>query len=212
MLLVTDDFNVRSSNWWYNDIDTIEETQHESITSCCGLYQIINEPPHITPTCVSCTDLIFANQPNIVISSEVHPSFHQNCHHHRIFAQMNLKFYYSPRDIRLVWDYEKANVYATNLAIKFFGWKNASNGKDINSQVELFNEILMNIFSNYIPNKIKTFKDSDPPWMNDDIKNNNKLMHKLYNHYLKHQRNNEDFAKLEYLRNEIDNLISKSKK
>ena len=70
----------------------------------------------------------------------------------------------------------------------------------------------MNIFSNSISNKIKTFRDSDPPWMNDDIKNKVKLKHKLYHHYLRNQRSNEDFAKLEYLRNEIDNLISKSKK
>ena len=66
----------------------------------------------------------------------------------------------------------------------------------------------MNNFSNFISDKIKTFRDSDPPWMNDDIKN--KI--KLYHQYLRHKRNNEDFAKLEYLPNEIDNLLSKSKK
>ena len=65
----------------------------------------------------------------------------------------------------------------------------------------------MNIFSNFIPNKIKTFKDSDPPWMNDDIKNKVKLKHKLYHCYLRHQKNNK-----EDLQNENDNLISKSKK
>ena len=69
----------------------------------------------------------------------------------------------------------------------------------------------MNIFSNFIPNKVKTC-DSDPPWMNDDIKSKSKLKHKLYQRYLRHKRNNEDFAKLEYLRNETDNLIYKSKK
>ena len=63
-----------------------------------------------------------------------------------------------------------------------------------------------------IPNKIKTFEDSDPPWMNDDIKSKIKLKHKLYYRYLSHKRKNEDFAKLEYLRDEINNLISKSKK
>ena len=29
----------------------------------------------------------------------------------------------------------------------------------------------MNIFSNFIPTRTKTFKDSDPPWLNEDIKN-----------------------------------------
>ena len=82
----------------------------------------------------------------------------------------------------------------------------------MNSQVELFDEILMNIFSSFIPNKIKTFRDNDPSWMNDDIKIKINLKHKLYHRYLRHKRNNEVSAKLEYLCNEIDNLISKSKK
>ena len=41
MLLVTGDFNVRSSSWWSDDIDTVEGTQLESITSYYGLHQII---------------------------------------------------------------------------------------------------------------------------------------------------------------------------
>ena len=48
--------------------------------------------------------------------------------------------------------------------------------------------------------------------MNDDIKSKIKLTHKLYHRYLRHKRNREDFAKLENLRNESDNLIFKSKK
>ena len=72
--------------------------------------------------------------------------------------------------------------------------------------MDLSNETLMNIFSNFIPNKIKTFRDSEPPWMNDDIKS------KMYHRYLRHKRSNKDFAQLEHLRDEIDNLISKSKK
>ena len=30
--------------------------------------------------------------------------------------------------------------------------------------------ILMNVFSNYVPNKLITVDDKDPPWMNDEIK------------------------------------------
>ena len=48
--------------------------------------------------------------------------------------------------------------------------------------------------------------------MIDDIKSKIKLKHKIYHRYLRHKRNNKDFAILEYLRNKIDNLISKSKK
>ena len=61
MLLVTGDFNVRSSSWWSDDIDKIEGTRLESITSYYGLYQITNKPTHILPSSSSCIDLIFTN-------------------------------------------------------------------------------------------------------------------------------------------------------
>ena len=66
--------------------------------------------------------------------------------------------------------------------------------------MELFSETLRNIFNNCIPNKRETFRDSDPAWMNDDIKKV-KLKHKLYHRYSRHQMNNEDFGKLEGLFN-----------
>ena len=145
MLLVTGDFNVRSSSWWFDDIGKIEGTRLESTTSYYGLYQITNKPTHILPSSSSCIDLIFTNQPNLVINSGVHPSLHQNCHHQITFAQINVKADFPPPYKRLVWDYKKASIDAINLAIKSFNGENAFNGKDINSQVELFKkETLMN--------------------------------------------------------------------
>ena len=148
----------------------------------------------------------------MVTNSEVHPLLHQNYHHQIIFAQINLKVYYLLSYKRLVWYYKKANIDSINLAIKYFTLVNAFNGKDINSEVELFDKILMHFFSNFMTNKIKIFRDSNPPWMNDNIKNKVKLKHKLYPRYLRHQTNNKDFVKLDDLRNEIDNLIPISKK
>ena len=42
----------------------------------------------------------------------------------------------------------------------------------------------MNIFSNFTPNKLVTFDDRDPPWMNDFVKSKIKLKNqhsKIYN-------------------------------
>ena len=119
-MLVTGDFNVRSSSWWSDDIHKIEGSGFESVTSYYGLCQIINEPRHILPSSASCIDLIFTNQPNLVINSGVNPSLYQNCHHQIIFAQINLKVYYLPPYKRLVWDYKKANIDAIILALKSF--------------------------------------------------------------------------------------------
>ena len=42
--------------------------------------------------------------------------------------------------------------------------------KNTNAQVTVFNESILNIFRNYIPNKYITCDDKDPVWMNENIK------------------------------------------
>ena len=37
-------------------------------------------------------------------------------------------------------------------------------------KVLILNKTLLNVFSNYVPNKIVTFNDKDPPWMKQYLK------------------------------------------
>ena len=66
------------------------------MTSHYGLTQIINEPTHIVEDALSCIDLIFTSQPNMVLDSRVHSLLHPNSHHQIVFAKFNLKVYYPP--------------------------------------------------------------------------------------------------------------------
>ena len=200
---------MRSSSWWPGDVGNIEGARLESITSFYGLHQIINELTHILLSSFSCIDLIFTIQPNMITDSGVHPSLHQNCHHQIIFAKVNMKIFYPPPYKRLV--YPNANVEAINSAIESFNWEKAFDGKDIHAQVASSNETPLNIFSNFIPNRTKTFTDGDPPWMTEDIKNKIKLKNNLYRQYMKHQTQISSLLNVEDLRIEIGNLITKSK-
>ena len=74
-----------------------------------------------------------------------------------------MKIFYPPPYKHLVWDYCNANVEVINSAIESFNWEKAFNGKDSHAKVALFNETHLNIFSNSIPSRSKTFTDSDPP-------------------------------------------------
>ena len=98
-----------------------------------------------------------------------------------------MKIFYPSPYKRLVWDYCNANVEAINSAIESFNWEKAFDGKDAHAQVALFNETLFNIFSNFIPSRTKTFTDSDPSRMTEDIKNKIKLKNNLYRQCMKHQ-------------------------
>ena len=49
-------------------------------------------------------------------------------------------------------------------------WNFLFSNKSVHEQVIIFNQTLMNIFSNYIPNKLTAVDDKDPPLMNESIK------------------------------------------
>ena len=116
------DFNAKSSNWYTGDTTTFEGSKIEAITSQFGLRQIINEPTHIQRKSVSCIDLIFSSQPNLVMSSGIHSSFHQNCHHQIIFAKFNLKVHYPPPYEREVWHFKKQiQIISRGPSMDFLG-------------------------------------------------------------------------------------------
>ena len=119
-ILVTGDFNVRSSSWWKNDLTTSEGNQLDATNSSYGLRQVICKPIYILPSWSSCIDLIFINQNNFIMDSSVHGSLHPNCHHQIVYSKLNLKIEYPPLYERLVWDYNKTNTQFLNRTIGTF--------------------------------------------------------------------------------------------
>ena len=66
--------------------------------------------------------------------------------------------------------YSLAIMWDCVMLIEIFDWSYLFSGKNVHEQVGLFNKMLLNIFPNFIPNKIILCDDKDPPWMNDEIK------------------------------------------
>ena len=133
--------------------------------------KVITEPTHILESSASCIDLIFTNQPSIVMDSGVHLSLHEKCHHQIIHSKLNLKTEYPPAYILKTWDYNRSETDSINPSVEIFDWSYLFSGKNVHGQVELFNKTLINIFHNFIPNKIILCDDKDTPRMNDEVKN-----------------------------------------
>ena len=85
------DFNARPKSRWVHDITNNEGTQIEFINSLYGFYQLISEPTHILQNLSPCIDLIFTDQPNLVINSGIKPSLHENCDHQITYVKFNLQ-------------------------------------------------------------------------------------------------------------------------
>ena len=72
------ELNAKSSNWLSNDTATAECAQLDYLTSLHGMKQVITKPKHILENSACLIDLIFTNQPNIIMESGVHSSPHKN--------------------------------------------------------------------------------------------------------------------------------------
>ena len=122
---------------------TTEGIQLETTTTIYRLQQLIDEPTHICKNSSSCIDLIFINQPNLIVNRGTHPTLHENCQHQFTFAKARLRVEYPPPYKGHVWNYAKTNVNRINKAISQFNWQGSFTNVTINEQVNLLNSTLI---------------------------------------------------------------------
>ena len=104
----------------------------------------------------------------MVTENGVYPSLHPKRHHQIVFTKLNLKVEYPPLYERLIWDYKNADIPSI-VQLIFFDWGNSFKGKNVHEKVHFFNKAILNIFHNYIPNKIILCYDKDPLWFDKEI-------------------------------------------
>ena len=71
----------------------------------------------------------------------------------------------------------------------------------------------MKIFSNFVPkpSKLVTFDDSDPPWMNDFIKNKIKWKHEICKTFINNGCEDSDYVELQKAISIVSEVISRHK-
>ena len=120
----------------------------------------------------SCIDLIFTNQLNIFIEYGVYLSLHEQCHHQIVHKKLSIKHIALPPYTRRIWYYDMANVVAIKKSIEMFKWREyLDNITFPNEQVKLLNEVLLNIYSNFFPYRIKRIKPHQVHWITPTVKN-----------------------------------------
>ena len=145
------------------------------------------------------------------MNSGVYASLHPNCHHQIIHTSFNFNITYPPPYKRPIWDYKKADSEKIRKSLDWVNWERLFNNKDVNTQVSILNETVLNVFSDYAPNKYITINDKDPVWMNEIIKLKIKAKNSMYNRFIQNGRSESDFVLLETLITELNELIATTK-
>ena len=141
--------------------------------------------------------MIFTDKPNLDVNYGTHASLNSKCHDHITHWKLNLNIEYPPPYERLVWDDRKTNIESIQKSIKSANWDTLFYSKTVNKQISVFNETTMNIFYNFVPNKLVTSDDSNPTWMNHFIKNKIKWNHQIYKTYIKSDCKDKDYIEFQ---------------
>ena len=81
----------------------------------------------------------------------------------------------------------------------------------LESQVSELNDLLLNIYSNYIPNKTVLCDDKDHPWMTNGIRTAIEMKNNAYKEYIRSGMRHNYYVRLENLTTELSNLIRDTK-
>ena len=196
-IILTGDLNAHLSEW-YGDDDNFGLT-FQRIFNKYGISQLIHEPTYLTNRSKTCIDILATDQPNLVLKSEVHPSLHTNCHHQVIYSKININCPPPPPHTRHIWHYSRAKVDSMQKASFDYDWDQALNDSPPDQQIDHYDNTIINIAKNFIPNEFKKFNAKEPPWITKSCKNI----------YSKYKKKYKIFAKYNYppeKKNEIDEL------
>ena len=116
----------------------------------------------------SCIDLIFYSNTSY-LTTGMEQSIYGKCHYNIIYMKLNFDIPLPPPYYSKTRDYKKANIKDIRTAISIFNWVLAFQNKDINEKTKILTETLMNIFGNFIPNRISKFDHEKPVWTNSKI-------------------------------------------
>ena len=177
IIILTGDFNARSSLLWANETTntSIGKKFADFYTLNC-LQQLIDEPTHIPRDGIeTCIDLICTNQPFLFVDSGVIPSPDPLLKHQVVFGKLNFNVPCPPPYKRKVWDFNLAHSQAIKFKIVNTPWEYLFSNKSLDDMVNIFSSTFLNIINSNVPSKVITCDDKDAPWVNSTIKN---LMHK----------------------------------
>ena len=208
------DLNGHSQAWWPDGDTNPEGAMIDNLFSDLNLSQLISEPTHFfrddcRPTCI---DLIVTDQPNIVLDSGVRPSLDPTVKHQITFCKVNFKIPPLPKFTRQLWHFDRAQTDLIQRAISEFPWEvRLRQNQDPNIQVNLLNQCILNIMSNYVPNEVKKICPREPEWLTWNVKSMLRKQNRIYRKYKNNGYKNEDKIILDRFRNECFNAITNAK-
>ena len=131
----------------------------------------------------SCIDFPTTTNSKLLCDVEVEQTIYKKYHHNIIYGSLNLDISLPPPYYREVWDYKNTDPVCIECAISLVNWNDVFSNKTADEKVKSLNNILLNIFRNFIPNKVVKGDYKYPKWMNPKIISSMRIRSKLAKRY-----------------------------
>ena len=212
-MFFTGDFNAHSETWYPEGDTNPEGIELENLFTDLNLTQIISEPTHfMRDTCrPTCIDLVITDQPNLVLDCGVRDSLDMTVKHKIIFCKINFKIPPPPKYSRKIWHFNRAHELSIRQAVSMYPWGENLGTLNPNRQVDILNQTILNIMSNFVPNEVKTVCPREPKWMNRHIKTLSRKRNKVFKRYKLNGYKIEDKILVDRLRTEYQEAIVNAK-
>ena len=116
-----------------------------------------------------------------------------------------------PKYSRKFWHFNRAREQSIKAAVSRYPWEISLGKLNPNRQVDILNETILNIMSNFVPNEVKTISPREPEWMNSNIKKLSRKKSKVFKKYKTNGYKSEDKEIVDRLRNECHEAIVDAK-
>ena len=201
-LILTGDFNCRSTQWRAQDVENPEGTALDELIETNNLHQLIDTPTNIRNEGMSCIDCIITDQPNLFVESGVNPSLDEHCQHQMIYGKLGVCIPPPPPYKRTVWDYAKSDTEKIKNEVNSTDWRARFAGLGPDEMTDLFTSNLYSILSMNIPNKTLKCNDKDGPLITPDVKTAIKRKHRVFKKFVDGGRREEDWKHVKEVCNE----------
>ena len=163
-IIITGDFNFNMLN---------EQTSRKINTFCeqLSLFQCKNEPTNFTENSSTLLDiLLVANKDHLILCGVGDPFLHQEQRYHcPIYGVFNFRKPKVKAYKRRIWRYNDGNYEHLRNKVLATDWSLCQDS-DINVYAQNIVKTLNALTETCVPNKIVTFRPSDPPWLTTAIK------------------------------------------
>lgn len=130
-------------------------------------------------------------------------------YHCPVYFVLNFHKNFTPAYHRHIWLFHRGDYHSFSQDIEATDW-DALKDNNIDTYAKNITGQISNLAHKHIPNKTITVRQSDPPWLTNEIKKMIRKRKRLYNKF-KRTKNNIDFESYKQIMNKIICEIRKSK-